>query len=554
MNITGYTAQGQAYYTDPKTRVTSYLGSQYDRAPTSAQPPASGGLLTSPGMPSGEAPLPASTAKAPALQQLGTTFIPQAGQSFGYSAMLNAGIDPTAYAATLNDPGRTGVTQNDNMDPASLAAYNKAIDPYYQVTAAPAARTGANVAQGTIYDQLQKQAKDGGYSWTSQMGNFNAYDAAGLLSNQGISSLDQLGYGPGGELINKTTGKALTTREKDQLGMSAQGTGRVDYDIRKDASGNPTIVPKWKSSTTDLGVAGKLIPLAASFIPGFGPIAAAALAAGTSIAQGGEAWDALKAAGMTYAGHELGSWAGDKIGQYAADNGISIPGFGGSTGTTGTDYSLGSGKLGDAFTTGNNGLGTGLLGNSTGTAGGTGAGLSVNPSIWNFGNYTSGIGANTYNPTDYSLTNGTTPINNNGSGLSTGTTNGGTGSGLSVSPGTGVNLAQPNGSGGILGNTGSSPFSVGGTAQDLLGKVTSLPMSDTARLAAAAIGAISGGAGASGSSSGGYKDDGYRPTIDRTGWSPTATPTLGGPSGIGLINVPKRGQANDGLWRYGLLG
>jgi len=583
MQITGYTNQGKAYYTDPRSGVTNYLGSQYDRPAAGATPaqlptPTSGGLLTSPGASSGQAPVAAApvAAKAPviptsnaalvggrvpvtqdqwgAMQSTGTgnTF---AGNLFR-TVQQNNGLDPKIYDAIHNDIGTFEVGGGYGTDQASVKAYADKINPYYQVTAAPAAeRTGDNVARGTIYDQFQKQAKDNGYTWQAETGNYNAYDAAGLLSSQGITSLDQLGFGAGGELINKATGQPLSTREKDQLGMSAKGTGRVDYDIRKDANGNPLIVPKWKSSTTDLGVAGKLLPIAASFIPGFGPIAASALSAGMNIAQGGEAWDAIKAAGLTYAGHELGSWAGDKLSQYAADNGLSLPSFGGSGSTgTGTDYSLGSGKLGDAFTTGNNGLGTGLLGNSTGTAGGTGAGLSVNPGVWNFGNFTSGIGANTYNPTDYSLTNGTSPINNNGSGLSTGT-GGANGNGLSVSPGTGTNLFQPVGSGGTLGTGGTgSDFTVGGAAQTAANALGNLSTSQLGQIAAGVAGAV-GGATGSTSGSGGYKDDGYRPTIDRTGWSPTATPTLGQDSGIGLISIPKKGQKNDGLWRYsGLLG
>lgn len=69
--------------------------------------------------------------------------------------------------------------------------------------------------------------------------------------------------------------------------------------------------------------------------------------------------------------------------------------------------------------------------------------------------------------------------------------------------------------------------------------------------------------GGGGDSKGGYVDSGYRPTISRGGFQarvPTTpyTPTTG-PTGllnpsIRPVTLPSTGQANDGLWRYGLLG
>lgn len=581
MQITGYTNQGKAYYTDPRSGVTNYLGSQYDRPAAGATPaqlptPTSGGLLTSPGASSGQAPIAAAPAKAPviptsnaalvggrvpvtqdqwgAMQSTGTgnTF---AGNLFR-TVQQNNGLNPAVYDAIHNDIGTFEVGGGYGTDQKSVQEYAKKIDPYYQVTAAPAAsRTGDNVARGAIYDQFQQQARDNGYTWQAETGNYNAYDAAGLLSSQGISSLDQLGFGADGSLINKATGQPLSTREKDQLGMSAKGTGRVDYDIRKDANGNPLIVPKWKSSTTDLGVAGKLLPIAASFIPGFGPIAASALSAGMNIAQGGEAWDAIKAAGMTYAGHQLGSWAGDKLSQYAADNGLSLPSFGGSEPGKFGDYSLGGAQLGNNASTGSGLLDPAHFGNSAAGAA-NGAGMVANPGTW--GSVGGSLVTSPYLPTNYNPFDGLDPVNNNGNGLSTGSTisETGSGNGLTVKPGTGTNLFQPVGSGGTLGTGGTSgsPFSIGGAAQSVGNAVSALTPSQLGQLAAGVAGAV-GGATGSTSGSGGYKDDGYRPTIDRTGWSPTATATLGQDDGIGLITLPRKGQKNDGLWRYsGLLG
>lgn len=572
--ITGYTSSGQAYYTDPNSRVTTYYqGDEGYRpapapaprpAPVAAPAPASGGLLQQPVA----APKPYTAPAANptgglnavtqsqwnSLQPTGAPGNTFAGNLF-QQVMANNGLNPAVYSATHNDVGTLQVGGGYGQTPEEIRAYAEKIQPYYEVTAAPAAeRTGANVSRGAIYDQLQKQAKDNGYTWQSMTGNYNAYDAAGLLSGQGISSLDQLGFGADGSLINKATGQPLTTREKDQLGMSAKGDGRVDYDIRKDANGNPMIVPKWKSSTTDLGVVGALAPIALSLaFPGFGSLGAAALQGGLTIAQGGELIDALKAAGLTYAGAELGAAAKDYALSYAADKGWSLPDF------TGTekfgDYDLGSSPLGTP-STGNGFFDSVGLGNSTGSGGGTGSGLTLNPNTWGNVNFpTTGIGSNTYNPVDTDLQSGTNPINNNGNGLSTAPKDpfviGGSNSGLTAYPGTGTNLFQPTGSGGLLGTGGTT-----GTGGGLINTIRNIPVSPNAgtvaRLLAGAAGGLAGGV--EGGSGGGYKDDGYRPVIERGGWSPTATPTLGGPSGIGLISLKNKGQPNDGLWRYGLLG
>jgi hypothetical protein len=65
-------------------------------------------------------------------------------------------------------------------------------------------------------------------------------------------------------------------------------------------------------------------------------------------------------------------------------------------------------------------------------------------------------------------------------------------------------------------------------------------------LLGAGMGLLDGG----GSSSGGYKDSGYRPTINRGGWSPSATKAPSVTPNIGLLNIPKTGVENAGLWRF----
>lgn len=64
------------------------------------------------------------------------------------------------------------------------------------------------------------------------------------------------------------------------------------------------------------------------------------------------------------------------------------------------------------------------------------------------------------------------------------------------------------------------------------------------------IGAGVGLLGGEPKSSGGYTDSGYRPTINRGGWSPSATKAPTVTPNIGLLDIPKNGVENSGLWRF----
>lgn len=69
-------------------------------------------------------------------------------------------------------------------------------------------------------------------------------------------------------------------------------------------------------------------------------------------------------------------------------------------------------------------------------------------------------------------------------------------------------------------------------------------------------GALLSASGSKGGS-GGYVDSGYRPTVSRDGWSanPQAkTQAQGLLASFQPQALPKTGNANSGLWRYGLLG
>lgn len=72
------------------------------------------------------------------------------------------------------------------------------------------------------------------------------------------------------------------------------------------------------------------------------------------------------------------------------------------------------------------------------------------------------------------------------------------------------------------------------------------------------LGAGLGGLGGGSSGGGGYVDSGYRPTIKRGGFAPSAKPSYMQPQQVApqglLAPLPKTGVENSGLWRYGPFG
>lgn len=286
-------------------------------------------------------------------------------------------------------------------------------------------------------------------------------------------------------------------------------------------------------------------------------------AAGAAIAGG----DPLKGAVMGGIGGGIG---------YGVNNSglLGSVGDAASAGSSSDLYSLGNASLGEVTAPGGlYDLGSANLGNATGL-GGTGAGLSATTDIFSGigGSMATGTGS-ALSPSvqlgtpNYSLTTADPITTPNGEGLSTGPVNGGTGSGLSATPGSGLTLADPGAANGLLGGAPSAPSIEGMIEQArAAGKSVQDWMRENplyARAAMMAGGALLntvGGESKSGGSS--YKDDGYRPTISRGGFQ-ASIPAQGSPSGgsgmalrghQGLISLPTTGQANDGLWRYGLLG
>lgn len=84
------------------------------------------------------------------------------------------------------------------------------------------------------------------------------------------------------------------------------------------------------------------------------------------------------------------------------------------------------------------------------------------------------------------------------------------------------------------------------------GSTSTLPgwLKDNGKWLAPLLGAGVGLLGGEQKSGGGYVDSGYRPTITRGGWSPSAAKPSSVTPNIGLLNLPTTGVQNAGLWRF----
>jgi hypothetical protein len=200
-----------------------------------------------------------------------------------------------------------------------------ALNPQFieKIRVAVAAIKARNQTISKLSQQLQAQSQQYGFSWKgNKAASVHAGNVATMLADQGLTDLNQLGYSKDGNyLMNKATGKNLKWYKQDkhpknplqnkgQLGWSAQGKGRTNYMVQRDANGNPILFPNWKSNAPK-GVGGfvlKAAPIAAGFIPGVGPLGAAALAGGLTAAQGGKIGDILKSAGAAGLGSAAGGF------------------------------------------------------------------------------------------------------------------------------------------------------------------------------------------------------------------------------------------------------
>lgn len=443
---------------------------------------------------------------------------------------------PMVYSSTSREELQNAYLRGEGSIKAS-DAYSAALDPSFKT-------------RMSLRDQLLAQADQYqvNYKGKAQNATGNAAEMARLLEAGGVTDLSQLKV-VDGKLVNSATGKAFEnkyTGREGRFGYSALGDGQTDYKFQADANGNPVFYPQWRSSSSIPSWVQPVLTVASIIPSPIQPFAAAAN--GTiSLANG----KPLQAA-LSFAGAANSAGLFDGVGAAPA-GGASSP------------YSLGNAQLGDVTAPGY--LGSANLGNATGL-GGTGAGLSASTDIFNGIGGGMAIGSGSaLSPSvqlgtpSYDYMTGGTPVTSpNGEGISTGPVNGGTGSGLSATPGAGLTLADPGAAAGLLG--GTPPQSIIDQAR-AAGKTVTDYIKDpanalTVRAAMAAGGALLNTVGGSISGGSSYKDDGYRPTISRGGFqasipAPGAAPGGPGmaPGGFGSgISLPTTGQANDGLWRY----
>jgi len=252
-------------------------------------------------------------------------------ESFGFANNpAVATPQPAAPAAPLS--GFDAFAATDPKGLSKAKKYGQAEQFYNTVGISdPKLRDPKYSVIGNIYDQLGSS----GVNWVNNYGDWDRYAAAENIARQNIHSMSDLSYNDKGEIIHNATGKPIWMRdpEKNRLNMSAAGKGHVNFEFVKGRDGQPVLVPKWETSTTNLGVLGKLAPLAASFIPGVGAIAAPLVGGLVSAVEGGNFLDIAKNAGIGYLSGQVGSKlmgglpstgiAGlDKVVQGAATGGI----------------------------------------------------------------------------------------------------------------------------------------------------------------------------------------------------------------------------------------
>jgi hypothetical protein len=181
-----------------------------------------------------------------------------------------------------------------------------------------------NDAVSSLAGQLAQQAAGYGVNWKgNKEAGFHQKQVADLLYGQGITSLDQVVYSKDGRyLMNKDTGQNLKWYKQDknakkgnplknegQIGWSAKGKGRTDYEVQKDAQGNPVFFPKWKSNAPK-GIGGLLIKVAPAVAGAFfGPAGAAAASGLISAASGDSFGNVLKNAAISGGTAYLGNKA-----------------------------------------------------------------------------------------------------------------------------------------------------------------------------------------------------------------------------------------------------
>jgi hypothetical protein len=225
-----------------------------------------------------------------------------------------------------------------------------------------------------LADQLGGQASQYGFSWkvNNRPAKNHQQAMAKILYDKGVRNLSDLGYSKDGKnLINKTNGQIVpwykdNTMDKNgraQIGWNAEGRGRTNYYVYKDANGNPVVAPQWRSNAPG-GIGGALLKYAAPVISVFNPLAGAAIGAGLGLAQGQKFGDIAKGAALNYGLSSLGG----RLSNLATG---SLPMIGNAGITNAIADAAGAAGAGGirGIVTGQNPLRSALIGGATGAIG-----------------------------------------------------------------------------------------------------------------------------------------------------------------------------------------
>ena len=195
--------------------------------------------------------------------------------------------------------------------------YADQVARYYNVVGVtdPKKRGAEYQGAGQLYDQLLAQAKGNGFDWgdVRTPGN-DAYRVSERLGELGVTSLSDLKW-KGDKLYNSKTGKQIDLDKGNRLTYAAGGGGDgfVNYRVGADKNGNPVLYPQWEESS-DKGKIAAIASIAANFIPGVGPLAAAGIQAGIAAAGGAGLKGALLAGAGSLAGNVLAPGLSNAVG------------------------------------------------------------------------------------------------------------------------------------------------------------------------------------------------------------------------------------------------
>jgi len=224
---------------------------------------------------------------------------------------------------------------------------------------------------GSLMSELMSQGKAYGVDWNGNVdAAFHAGNVAGLLADAGVTSLKNVQYSADGKsLIDKTTGKVVPWRkgEQGEIGFAAKGGGNTEYKVKQDAQGNPVFFPNWGPSgmaemSPFFRTAISALPAALSVV---NPVLGAVASGGLTAAQGGDLFDSLVSAGLSYGGAKIAP----NVSNFATAN---LPMIGNATLTNAIADAIGGAASGgvNSAVRGKDileGMGTGALGSAIGS-------------------------------------------------------------------------------------------------------------------------------------------------------------------------------------------